>query len=236
MKKQFLLLGVLATALIVMGCTDLTDSETEGDAAVSAFNLSALVTAPVRDAAPVTTAIDTTQYTGSVAWQTSGGAAFNGAAFAAGTVYKALVTLSVKSGYTFTGLAENSFAYTGATAVSNAANSGTVTITFPATEAVGSANITVGFAYGAITITGSNGSNVISRNGTDDTPTSLTLSAEGYTDVVWYVDGNTESTQDNGTGITLEAADYTGESHFVTFTGKKDGVPYSQEIPFQVIQ
>lgn len=55
--------------------------------------------------------------------------------FAASTVYVAKVTLIAKEGYTFTGVEENSFTYTGATSVTNAANSGVVTISFPATEA-----------------------------------------------------------------------------------------------------
>jgi hypothetical protein len=128
MKKRFVLLGVLAIALIVAGCSLLDPGTEEKDAVISAFNLTALLTAPVKNVAPVTTAINVAQYTGSVAWQTSNGAAFTGATFAAGTVYKALVTLSAKTDYTFTGVAANSFTYTGAT-VSNAANSGTVTIT-----------------------------------------------------------------------------------------------------------
>jgi hypothetical protein len=43
--------------------------------------------------------------------------------------------------------------------------------------------------YGEIAITGSNAENIISKNGTDGKPTSLSLSAPGFTDVTWYVDG-----------------------------------------------
>jgi hypothetical protein len=88
---------------------------------VSLLSLDGKVTAPVKDAAPETTAINTAQYTGTVAWQTSAGAAFSGSAFVASTVYKALVTLSAKTGYTFDGVT---------------ANSGTLTITFPVTDPV----------------------------------------------------------------------------------------------------
>jgi hypothetical protein len=186
----------------------------------------------VKNAVLVTTAINTTQYTGTVAWYTNGGAAFTGPTFAASTVYRALVTLSAKSGYTFTGVAADRFTYTGATAT-NAANSGTVTITFPATVAVGSANITVGFNYGEITITGSNGVNLISKTGALGRPQSLALSAAGYTDVVWYVDGDSANGI-SGAGITLYAADYAARTHSVTFTGKINGNLYSQVIPFTV--
>jgi hypothetical protein len=48
-----------------------------------------------------------------------------------------VVTLAVKTGYTFNGVAADSFTYTGVAQISNAANSGIVTITFPATAASG---------------------------------------------------------------------------------------------------
>jgi formylglycine-generating enzyme required for sulfatase activity len=86
----------------------------------------------------VTAAIDTAQYTGAITWWTGTGAAHNGV-FAASTVYKAVITLTAKSGYTFTGLGANSFSHSGAASVVNAANSGFVTITFPATGLVFSA-------------------------------------------------------------------------------------------------
>jgi hypothetical protein len=103
-----------------------------GDTTVSVFSLDGLITAPVVGAAPDTTAIDEAQYTGSIAWQSSGGASHTGA-FAATAVYKAVLTLTAKDGWTFDGVAANSFTYTGATAVVNDADSGTVTITFPET-------------------------------------------------------------------------------------------------------
>jgi uncharacterized protein YjdB len=206
-------------------------------AVVNALDLTALVIAPTVTATPVTTAIDTAQYTGSVEWCTSGGTAFSGATFAANTVYKALVTLSAKSDYTFTGVAANSFTYTSAT-VSNAANSGTVTITFPAT--LGSANITVDFNYGEITITGSDGVNTISKSGAGDKPISLTLNAVGaYTDVVWYVDGarNVDGVWEaTGDSVAINAAGYLIGRHTVTFTGKRDGKLFSQLIPFVVVE
>jgi hypothetical protein len=104
----------------------------DGRTAASLLDLTGAVTAPAAGAAP-DTAIDTAQYTGTVAWQNAGGAAFTGSAFAASTVYKALVTLTAKSGCTFTGVKANSFTHTGAASVTNAADSGTVTVTFPAT-------------------------------------------------------------------------------------------------------
>jgi hypothetical protein len=99
---------------------------------VNILTLDTKVTAPVVVEVPKTTAIDTIQYTGKVEWKTETNGAFSGGIFAPSTVYKALVTLSVKAGYTFTGVLANSFTYTGAS-VSNSVNSGTVTITFSKT-------------------------------------------------------------------------------------------------------
>jgi hypothetical protein len=107
---------------------------------VTLLELGSVVTAPVRGAAPSTEAIDAAQYTGTVAWQAEDGAAFAGEAFLAAAVYQALVTLQAKDTYTFTGLAEDAFSYSGADSVKNAADSGVVTITFPATAAEGELN------------------------------------------------------------------------------------------------
>ncbi|MGI6422806.1 MAG: S-layer homology domain-containing protein [Syntrophomonadaceae bacterium] len=100
---------------------------------VNARALDSLVTAPGTGATPSTPAINQAQYTGTVAWYESDGITAVTGNFAESTVYAAKVTLSAKAGYTFTGVAPNSFTYTGATSVTNAADSGTVTITFPAT-------------------------------------------------------------------------------------------------------
>jgi hypothetical protein len=119
------------TATITFPATGEADPE---PVVVSAFSLTGKVTAPVRGATPNTTAINETQYTGTIAWQTSNDMTHTGA-FAASTVYKAVLTLTAKANYTFNGVSINSFTYTGATSVYNAAHSGTVTITFPATAA-----------------------------------------------------------------------------------------------------
>ncbi|GHV30343.1 hypothetical protein AGMMS4952_17210 [Spirochaetia bacterium] len=107
------------------------------DATVNILSLTDKVTAPVKDTAPVTAAFESTQYTsGAIAWKTAADADA-GAAFAASTVYKAIVTLTAKPGFTFTGLTGN-FTYTGASLVVQSANTGTVitvTITFGATGA-----------------------------------------------------------------------------------------------------
>jgi hypothetical protein len=158
---------------------------------VSAFSLDSKVTAPARGSQPITTGINETQYTGTVAWQTENGATHSGA-FAPSTVYKALVTLTAKDGYTFDGIAANSFTYTGAT-VSNSANSGTVTITFQATEvAIPPVEIPIGNPSVKLYLDG--GTAPLSHNGTTDISIggtfTVSIAAGSYTSVVWRLNGN----------------------------------------------
>ncbi len=87
------------------------------------------ITPPVRGAAPVTTITETVQYTGVIAWNPAHNP------FAASTVYTATITLTPKAGYTLTGVGVNFFTIAGATSVSNPANSGVITVVFPATGA-----------------------------------------------------------------------------------------------------
>ncbi|MCL2480207.1 MAG: hypothetical protein FWF38_00700 [Spirochaetaceae bacterium] len=85
------------------------------------------VTAPVGGATPVTTITPTAQYTGTVTW-----APVNNP-FVYATAYTATITLTPVSGFTFNGVGTNFFTVTGATTVTNSANSGVVTAIFPAT-------------------------------------------------------------------------------------------------------
>jgi hypothetical protein len=90
---------------------------------------------PVNGGTPVTY-FSTPQYTGNVAWSViSGDPALNGL-FKANTVYAAMVTLTAVSGYTFAGVGANGFTYSGGPTAINSADSGVVTITFPATGSV----------------------------------------------------------------------------------------------------
>ncbi|GBU28068.1 leucine-rich repeat [Treponema sp. R8-4-B8] len=84
------------------------------------------VTIPVTGATPVRTITENAQYSGVVTWNTP-------SAFAAETQYTATIMLTAKTGYTLQGVAANFFRVTGATSVSNAANSGVITAVFPAT-------------------------------------------------------------------------------------------------------
>jgi hypothetical protein len=97
---------------------------------VSALDLTGLVRAPALWGEPLATLTENPSYTGSVAWKESNGVTPVSGVFEAGRVYKAVATLTAAAGYTFAGVAENSFTYSGA-AAANAIDSGVVIITFP---------------------------------------------------------------------------------------------------------
>jgi uncharacterized repeat protein (TIGR02543 family) len=130
MKRTLVFFGLISALLVVFlaGCPWPTDPDKL--TAASAFDLTALVTAPVNGAAPPTTIGIFAQYTGTISWQPPH------PTFAPSTTYQATITLTATTGYTFVGVGANSFSYTGATSITNVAGSGgtiIITITFPAT-------------------------------------------------------------------------------------------------------
>jgi hypothetical protein len=139
--------GKTITVTITFKATeaDSTDPDPEGPEATpaSALNLTAPITAPAKATAP----IDAAQYTGGIAWKKENDSDFTGN-FDASSVYKAVITLTAKAGFTFEGIAANSFRYDEAT-VTNAAGNGTtmsVTIVFPVAEALGTVSGITGTA------------------------------------------------------------------------------------------
>jgi hypothetical protein len=107
----------------------------------------------------------------------------------------------------------------------------------PPSPEPGSLSITIGenLAH-EVTVTGYSGSIILSKTGAN---TALTLTAEGYSDVVWYVDG--EATGVTGGSFTLDAASFDIRNHSVTFWGVREsgpggpGIPYAKLIPFTVV-
>jgi hypothetical protein len=106
-----------------------------GDVLVSATDLTALVSIPFRGGTPQT-AVDQTEYSGTISWTSEAGEALEGN-FAAGTVYRATLALAPKKGYTLSGLLGESFTYTGAQSVTFNVTAGTVVIIFGATAGTG---------------------------------------------------------------------------------------------------
>jgi hypothetical protein len=178
-----------------------------GDTVITTLSLDGKLTAPVKDATPDTTTIDETQYTGTIQWQTADGSPHSGP-FAASTVYKALVTLTAKSGYTFTGVAANSFTYTGAASITNTANSGTVTITFPATTA-SDPNTGIPIGNPSVKLYLNGGTTPLSHNGNTDVGTAesgictISIDSGSYSSIVWYLNGNAVTAAQDTTSIVL---------------------------------
>ncbi len=111
------------------GCGGGSDGSSDNNAVDSVINISGIngVVPPSYGEIPVTEIAETSQYSGTVSWSDSP------VTFAATTVYTATITLTVKNGYTLSGLAENFFSLAGAASITNSADSGVVTVVFPAT-------------------------------------------------------------------------------------------------------
>jgi hypothetical protein len=82
---------------------------TEGDELVSETNLGAVIYAPYKGGTPQTTA-DLEQYAAAISWETVAGDALTGI-FAPSTIYKAVIVLSPKGGYTLSGLDRGNFTH-----------------------------------------------------------------------------------------------------------------------------
>ena len=107
-------------------CDSVTSNATSAIAAKTISNaVIAGVTLPVEGATPVTVATATDEYTATVTWSPTVSQFIN-------VVYTATITLTPKTGYTTTGIAENFFSVAGATSVTNAVDSGVVAAVFPA--------------------------------------------------------------------------------------------------------
>jgi hypothetical protein len=173
--------GILAAALVLAGCGGGAGGGPSGPDTVNAFNLTSFVTRPVKNTAPQSAPINHTQYTGSVAWQTQDSAPVT-ANFAASTVYKAVVTLAAKPGWTFDGVAAGSFTYAGATSVTNTSGGTTVTvtITFPATTGVNDPD----------TVSALNLTNLVTAPVKNATPNTSGINTAQYTGtIVWQTQG-----------------------------------------------
>jgi hypothetical protein len=148
---KFIRILILIGAFAFTACS----SGSNGGVGDSVITITAIpgVIVPVRDATPVTTAIDTAQYTGSITW------APVSSSFAASTVYTANIALTAKAGFTLTGVAANFFTVAGA-AATNATDSGNVAAEFAATGTALDTPVT----FTSVTQTGGT-SNVVSSTG-----------------------------------------------------------------------
>jgi hypothetical protein len=92
------------------------------------------LTPPAHGGTPVSAIEGNTQYTGVVEWSTGGSPLSSGAAFVLGNEYTAVITLTVESRYSLSGIGTNFFTVAGAssvTAAAGSANTVVVTAVFP---------------------------------------------------------------------------------------------------------
>ncbi len=143
MKMTLRVLGAFMVLLMFTACPNgtTTDDENEtgsGDETETVADTDTIVdiaaisglTIPVLGETPVSSIADTAEYTGTVTWD--GGWDWS-SYFGGEKAYTATITLTAKSGYTFTGVVADFFTVAGASTVSNAAGSGVITAVFPAT-------------------------------------------------------------------------------------------------------
>jgi len=147
-KLPYQIAGTPANTFIVGGATTVTNSANSGTVTAvfpktsKVISLSAIagVTAPVKDATPITTITATDQYTSAISWKeksTTDPATYSDFTgnFKASKTYKAFITITPKTGYTLCGIAANFFSVTGALSYANSSDSGIVTAEFTVTGA-----------------------------------------------------------------------------------------------------
>ena len=138
MKKVFFISAAIAVCcFLVTACPADNILSQEGLQLVSALDLGSTIPVPVSgQVIPYDITISHSQYTGNVTWIYSSGAPVTDEFFLHGTVYNAVVLLTAINGFTFNGIAADSFTSTGAASVSNPANTGRITVNYPATGAL----------------------------------------------------------------------------------------------------
>jgi hypothetical protein len=138
-KAGYTLQGVKGNYFIVAGAIFVSNNANSGVITAlfpmtdsSLFIIPAIqgITIPAKGETPVTSITENEQYSGIVTWSP------NHATFAASTVYTAIITLTLKSGYGLQGVTDNYFTVNGAASVSNNANSGLIMAIFPSTDAI----------------------------------------------------------------------------------------------------
>jgi len=121
-KSGNLALILFMAVFIVFACSG-PSVDGDADKTITILAIPGVVP-PSEGAVPVTAAIDTSQYSGTIAWEPADDA------FLAGSEYTANIELTAKSGWTLAGVEANSFVVAGAL-VTNAKNSGIITAVFP---------------------------------------------------------------------------------------------------------
>ena len=176
MKRKFMFAVLVIAVVFSLSVSACSDAQIPtGLSTVTALDLSALVTAPV-SGQPLFlngNTITHAQYTGTIEWTYNNGRSATGEFFLPNTIYVALVTLTAAEGFTFDGIAADSFFHTNVRVV-NAAGDGTVRIIFPSTGTT------------AVTVSDFNLSALVTPPTTDASP-QITLASAQYTGTITWL-------------------------------------------------
>lgn len=160
------------------------------------INTAITLAAPVRNTAPQTS-IETEEYTATVVWSP---VAAN--VFAKNTVYTATITITPKTNYTTTGIAQNGYTVSGASSNENEADSNVVKSVFPRTT--GSSGGLGGVAYYNVSFETNGGSRIATQsviiNTTAKEPAAPTK--EDFVFDGWYTDQKFTNKYDFSTKVT----------------------------------
>jgi hypothetical protein len=243
-KPGFILQGVKANFFTVSGATSVSNLANSGIITAvfpvtgnAIIDIAAIegVTVPISGETPVTAITETTQYTGTVEWLP------NDTTFAALTVYTATITLMPKPGFILTGVKANFFTVSGATTVSNSADSGVITAVFPATDtATSGATLTITFTISDLSISGAGNPASVTYSELANGTKSLVFTLNGgYTGVTWKL-GNVTAVGSSDTGLTINKNSnlllplLVPGKHRLDVKGTKDGQNYGAYIEFDV--
>jgi hypothetical protein len=112
-------------------------SASSGSQSASTSQLKAVTISAINGVSPVTgrtpaRTIESAQYSGTVTWSPE----VADGTFSFGTEYTAIITLTAKEGFTLVGVEDDFFTVAGAVSATNKANSGVITVEFPATTEI----------------------------------------------------------------------------------------------------
>jgi uncharacterized repeat protein (TIGR02543 family) len=232
-KSGYTLQGVGANFFTVAGTTSVTNNANSGViTAVFPSTLTANiytaaiqgVTIPAIGGTPVSSITANNQYRGTVTWSP------NHSTFDASTIYTATITLTAQTGYTLQGIGANFFTVAGTTSVTNNANSGVITATFPQTQAKVPVDRIEYYwvdQHGNLATT-SGGEVYVAAGNT------LTITAQGanYNVKQWYLNG--VNTGQNGNTYNFSSATTGIGKHTVSLAVEKNGKVYNTNITIRV--
>ena len=158
MKNVFKVLAIFAIVAVVgfsfASCKDVVSDDS--DSIIPPLDLSGFSFTPALNGTPVTSVPDNDYCTGTIAWKQSvngiSWTALNTQRFTADVRYQAVVELTVKPGFTFTGVKNEDITYAGYTVVvsENTGDRLTVFVTFPPIASPGTKTVTVGIQNGIL--------------------------------------------------------------------------------------